>query len=38
MTDEQKKDSHSLPIPDPYLFSATDQYYGVTPSMKKNRQ
>ena len=34
MTDKQMKNLLSQPIPAPYLVSATDQFYGVTPSFE----
>ena len=37
MKDKQKNNLHSLSFPDPYLVSATDQYYGVTPSYEEKK-
>ncbi|MBE1553891.1 glycosyltransferase family 4 protein [Sporosarcina limicola] len=37
MTAEKMTNLHSLPIPDPYLVSATDQYYGVTSSYEEKQ-
>jgi glycosyltransferase involved in cell wall biosynthesis len=38
MTEKNMKDLSSLPVPYPYLVSATDRYYGVTQSSEEKQR
>lgn len=38
MTDKRLNDFYSLPVPYPYLVSATDQYYGVHQSSEEKKR